>query len=92
MTIPAAPDAEASAGYQPLGADYPRELIWRVGVDLLKRRGLTEASARAFLGRHAKQDEKKLAETIGYLAMNPKADPRSYIAAAMKPKTREFVG
>jgi len=92
LIIPATPDAEASVQHQPLGADNPREAIWRVGVDLLTSRGSTEASARAFLGRHAKQGEKKLAETIGFLAINPMADPRSYIAAAMKPKQREFVG
>lgn len=92
MTPPAAPDADASRDQELLGADNPKAVIWRLGVTLLVQRGSSELAARSFLGRFAKQDEAKLAATIGHLAANPKIEPRAYIAAAMKPKQREFVG
>lgn len=92
MTTPAAPDTGASPQPEVLGAPDPKATIWRVGVDLLIKHGTGEPAARSFLARFAKQDEAKLAETIGYLAANPKIDPRAYIARAMTPKQREFVG
>lgn len=92
MTPPAAPDAGASIRPEGLGATDPKATIWRLGVDLLVKHGSSESAARSFLARFAKQDERKLAETIGYLAANSKVEPRAYIAAAMKPKQREFVG
>ena len=69
----------------------PREIIFSVGLSILTRAGTKESSARTFLGKYAKQDETKLAEVIGYLAANPKVEPKSYIAAAFKPQQRRAV-
>lgn len=66
-------------------------VIWNLGLEILKRHGGSESSSRSFLGRFAKQDEDKLAETIAYLAANPKVEPRAYIAAAMTPRKRQVV-
>lgn len=66
----------------------PRELIFGIGVSLLTKTGTKEQGARAFLGKHAKTDENKLAEVIGFLAANPKLEPKAYIEKAMRPKRR----
>jgi hypothetical protein len=73
-----APDADASPD--------PKSTIWKIGVGLLIAAGAAEPQARAFLGKHARADESKLAEVIGYLSANPKIEPKAYIAAAMAPK------
>lgn len=70
------------------GPDPSLSVIWTTGVELLKQSGTSEAAARTFLGKHAKTDEKKLAGVIGQLMATPKAEPLSYIEAAMKPKRR----
>jgi uncharacterized protein YdaU (DUF1376 family) len=67
----------------------PKSMIWTLGVQLLVRVGEKEPQARAFLGRFAKLDESKLSEVIGYLAANPKIEPKAYIAAAFVPKKLE---
>lgn len=69
----------------------PREIIFGIGLRILTSHGTPESSARSFLGKYAKRDESKLAETIAHLAANPKIEPRSYIAAAMQPKERRVV-
>lgn len=65
-----------------------KEFIWRQGVQVLTRAGLTESAARSFLGKHARTDERKLAGVIGTLLADPKLEPRAYIEQAMKPKRR----
>lgn len=75
------PDAVAS----------PEQIIFGIGLQILTRTGISEKSARFFLGKHIKANKTKLAEVIGYLAANPKIEPRAYIEAAMKPKERGFV-
>lgn len=79
-----APDADAS----PILTD-PKSIVWKVGVQVLTASGVSEGQARGFLGQYAKLDESKLAEVIGYLAANPKIEPKAYIAAAFKPKKLE---
>lgn len=69
----------------------PRDVIFGIGLKILTQRGNSEASARSFLGKYAKQDEAKLAETIAHLAANPKIEPKAYIAAALQPKQRRVV-
>ena len=69
----------------------PKAMIFSLGVRLLVGAGSSDTSARSFLGKHAKGDEAKLAEVIGYLAANPKIEPKAYIAAAMAPKKPELV-
>ncbi|PVX77189.1 YdaU family protein [Paraburkholderia unamae] len=68
----------------------PKSVIWKLGVQLLKGAGDSEANARSFLGKHAKGDETKLAEVIGHLAANPKIEPKAYIVAAMAPEKPEL--
>lgn len=69
---------------KPADAGDPKTTIWNLGVSLLTTHGSTEGSARSFLGQYAKGREGRLAEVIGYLAANPKLEPKAYIAAAMK--------
>lgn len=85
---PASPDASASVS--PSASANPKKQIFDLGVSLLTQHGDSEKSARAFLGKYAKQDETKLAEILAYLATHPKVEPKSYIAAAFKPKVREL--
>lgn len=67
--------------------DDPKDLIWKTGVALLTKAGNSAPSARTFLGQFAKNGaETKLAEVIGYLAANPKVEPKAYIVAAMTRK------
>lgn len=70
------------------GTDDPKDLIWKTGVALLTKAGTAEATARTFLGQFAKNGaEVRLAEVIGFLAANPKLEPRAYITAAMTRKS-----
>jgi hypothetical protein len=69
----------------------PREVIFDLGVKILTHHGNSEPSARSFLGKHARGNETKLAETIAYLAANPKIEPKAYIAKALQPKERRVV-
>lgn len=65
----------------------PKSLIWKTGVSLLtSSSGCSEEAARRFLGQFAKR-EVKLAEVIGYLAANPKVEPKAYIVAALTKKS-----
>ena len=85
---PASPDASASVS--PSASANPKKQIFDLGVSLLTQHGDSEKSARAFLAKFAKQDEAKLGEVLGHLAAHPKVEPKSYIAAALKPKVREL--
>lgn len=78
-------------GDSPSSSKDPKATIWKLGVKLLGDFGESEKTARGFLGRFAKLDESKLAEVIGYLAANPKIEPKAYIAAAFTPKKLEVV-
>lgn len=69
----------------------PKEIIFDLGVSILTKTGTNESGARSFLAKFAKQDEGKLAEVVGYLAANPKVEPKAYIAAAFKPEARGLV-
>jgi len=89
---PSLPATTETRPLPPATANSAREIAWGLGVRLLTTAGLSEPKARAFLGRMAKRDEKKLAEVIAGIAMRPVADPRSYIAKVMQPRRREFVG
>jgi len=64
----------------------PKAMIFSVGLGLLMQAGTPEQSARSFLGKHARGNETKLSEVIGYLAANPKIEPKAYIEAAMAPE------
>lgn len=71
--------------YTPTASGNPRETIFGLGVSLLTKTGLSESSARSFLGKHAKNGhEAKLATLIAELAIKPVADPRAYIAASFR--------
>lgn len=67
----------------------PKALIFSQGVSLLMRAGTAESSARSFLAKYAKADERKLAGVIGQLMADPKLEPRSYIVKAMEPKQKQ---
>lgn len=90
-TAQASPIAATTETRPPPPAASPRDAIWGLGVRLLTAAGLSESSARSFLGRMARQDERKLAEVLAGIAVRPVADPRAYISAAMQPRRREFV-
>jgi uncharacterized protein YdaU (DUF1376 family) len=69
----------------PAGGTDQDTTIWTVGVRLLVGAGSSEANARTFLGQYAKGGRApKLAEVIGRMSLHPVADPKSYIAAAMR--------
>ncbi len=84
-------DAEPSGSQENAAPPNPADVIWTLGVRLLKDKGASEDAARAFLGKHAKGAESKLAEVIGHLATHPKIDPKAYIVKAMAPKIPEVV-
>ena len=91
VTYPSKTKEDASASVSPTAKTAnPKKQIFDLGVSLLTQHGDSEKSARAFLGKYAKQDETKLAEILAYLATHPKVEPKSYIAAALKPKVREL--
>lgn len=69
----------------------PRKTLFDLGVSILTQAGDSEKAARSFLAKFAKQDEGKLGEVLGHLAAHPKVEPKSYIAGAFKPETRELV-
>ena len=69
----------------------PRKRLFDLGVSILTQAGDSEKAARSFLAKFAKQDEGKLGEVLGHLAAHPKVEPKSYIAGAFKPETRELV-
>lgn len=84
-------DAEPSGSHETAAPQNPADVIWTLGVRLLKDKGASEDAARAFLGKHAKGAESKLAEVIGHLATHPKIDPKAYIVKAMASKIPEVV-
>lgn len=84
-TGPATPSVQASP------ENNHKAIIFNLGVSLLTKNGELDQTARSFLGKLAKGGEAKLAEAIGYLAANPKIDPKAYLSAAMKPKERGLV-
>lgn len=92
--VPKMSRPHSSSSYSvPKGTDgegpSSRDVIWSLGVGVLVQSGASESSARSFLGKHAKHDESRLAEVIGYLAANPKIEPRAYIERAMQPQPRK---
>ena len=85
------PNQKEDADASPPNPSDPKAMIFTLGVKILTGVGESERGARSFLGRFIKNDEAKLAEVIGYLAANPKVEPKAYIAAAMTPKRPELV-
>jgi hypothetical protein len=75
---------------QPPAID-PKKRLFDLGVSILTSHGGKERGARSFLAKYAQQDQDRLAEVLGYLAINPKVEPQAYIAAAMQPKKRKVV-
>ena len=69
----------------------PKGIIFDLGVSILTKAGSSQIQARTFLGKYAKADASKLAQLVGHLSMNPKVNPRAYIAAAFKPEERGLV-
>lgn len=84
-------NAEPDGSHENAAPQKPADVIWSVGVGLLKDKGASEDAARAFLGKYAKGAESQLAEVIGYLSTNSKIDPKAYIVKAMQPKARTVV-
>ena len=80
-------DAPAEAGNRSnsLPARTPKDVIFTLGVTLLTAKGESDKSARGFLAKLAKGgNEKKLAELIVRMALDPKIEPKSYLAASMR--------
>lgn len=70
LPVPSPPDA--------------RETIWRTGVRLLTDTGIAEATARSFLASLCKQHgDVAVAEKVAALALNPVAEPRSWLKGAL---------
>lgn len=88
--IPTSSGASAPLPPPPITTD-PRKRLFDLGISILTQAGESEKTARAFLAKYARQDEAKLGEVLGHLAANSKVEPKSYIAAAFKPKARELV-
>ena len=83
-------DTGAAAPFSPsatVPADTKKHLF-DLGVSILTNAGDSDKNARSFLSKFAKQNEEKLGEVLGYLAANPKIEPKSYIVAAFKPEER----
>jgi len=59
-------------------------MCWKTGVAILQIAGESEKQARAFLGKFAGMDERRLIAIIQHIAENPKADPKAFIAKAMQ--------
>ncbi len=82
------PDASASSPPTAKDTADPKKALFDLGVSILTKTGDSEKAARSFLAKYAHQNETKLAEVLAFLATNAKIEPRSYIAAAFKPKAR----
>jgi hypothetical protein len=66
--------------------------IWKDGVELLKRSGLSESQARPLLGRWAKEHGKEaLAEAIAKCQASNPADPRSYIGGILRARQADRI-
>lgn len=67
-----------------VAAPDPAETVWKTGTQLITAGGLSEASARSFLGALVKaHGETAVAEKIAAFALNPKADPRGWLKGAL---------
>ena len=76
LPVPSPPDA--------------RETIWRTGVRLLTDTGVAESTARSFLASLCKlHGETAVGEKVAALALNPAADPRSWLRGALNGTHRE---
>jgi hypothetical protein len=67
----------------------PKHPIWGDGLEILVRSGLSEDSARAFLGRTVKQHgEGALSEAISATLLAEPVNPKAYLIACLSPKRK----
>lgn len=70
----------------------PDEVIWSAGVKLLTGAGVSESSARAFLGDLRKRhDDSDLAAAVWRCMAEKPIDPRAWLKAAMGERKRRVV-
>ena len=86
------PSAAVAAAVEKKPDDAIETMIWKDGIALLSRSGMTDKQARPFLGRHAKEYGKlKLAEAIAVsMAANP-PDPKAYLVATLQQRAKKAV-
>lgn len=67
------------------GADAPPNMIWDVGVEMLKRGGVEEREARSYLGKLAKDYSKELlAQAIASTSAQNPANPQQYLVKVLQ--------
>lgn len=75
----------ANAASPPEKPDPVETRIWRDGVDLLSRSGLSEQSARAFLGKQVKDfDRERLAQAIAITQARNPPEPKAFLIAVLQ--------
>jgi len=85
-------DPASSLRYEAAADAAPDEIIWGAGVSLITRSGVSESSARSFLGGLRKSGgDEKLAEAIWRCMAEKPVDPRSWLKAAMGQRRRKVV-
>jgi hypothetical protein len=63
----------------------PKEYIWKTGLALLKKQGISEGQARSLLGKACKaHGEKNVAERIAHASISPKVELKAYLMAPKK--------
>lgn len=69
----------------------PLETVWKAGTQMLVNSGITEGTARSFLGMLCKQHgDATVAEKVAHLTVHPAADPRSWLKGALNGAHREI--
>lgn len=95
LTPSSSSSASAKTGTNvPAASAAPPDLldtIWKVGAQILVTSGISEATARSFLGMLCKQHgDDAVAEKVAYLTVHPSADPRSWLKGALNGTHREI--
>lgn len=90
-SLPSFPSLENGATQAEAAAIDPVERrIWRDGIDLMTKNGMTEAHARPLLGRLVKQYSKpKVAEAIAVTQAENPADPKAFLIGVLRDRSGE---
>lgn len=65
-------------------AEQPKEYVWRVGVDLLRRAGEADRSARSFLGKLCKEHgDEAVRDAVGRAVSVAPAEPKAWLKGAL---------
>lgn len=88
------PDSRKEEAAKPAASTDPVEArIWNDGVELLRRSGLSELSARSFLGKMvADYSAEWVGESIAAAQAKNSPDPKAYIIGILRNRKRPDVG